>query len=669
MNKFDMRKAVKTINVNGDTDFSHYDTFSSLQIPGKIRKKIILGEKFDYGEKAKEKKNYVLYVAGQGQEKTEIEEMEQRAGKLKKQEKIVEEKEIIDNYQYHETKDIRKFHKKDSQTRHQRLCSPFEITKLRKYTSYTTEPGEAGYKIIKKTDLVNKSDYSKDNLKYNKYNPLTQNIPNIKDENINPNVYETYKPSTSYNVSTATHTIPTTHKNTAFSSKNSLTNDSKRKEKVNGHKNISHITMNYKKPDEIYSPQQVINYNFQEQTINDHPSFSNVSLESLKIESQSKPEKSPFDGPKYQYKAKNRPKVVKVHRTRSVQRTRHISTSKKGYIPFGGHGTRVGQGPLGGQTSIPIPNSVTNQEETISTQRCEKKTTITNITQTTNTNTSKSNITSLNDIKQRRVYGNNSSSSLSKITKFNNNSKFPGKGTQVGSSSLSEIGLSTDLTGMSSSQYSNYEHTINQTEVNEESHFSREEQKESEKCNEETFCVQGKEEKKEKCNEETFCVQGKEDTKEKCNEETFCVQGKEDTKEKCNEEIFCVQGKEESEEKCNEETFSFKGDEEIKEKCNEETFCFKGKEDIKEKCNEESICYKGEEKINVKCSVEHLCSKDEKKVNERCKKESICICYKGKKVIMEKCNIERLCYRGDQNILYREMFCPVHGWKLVKISN
>ena len=240
MNKIGMNKTVKTINIYdssiGEGDNSQYGTYSSLKTPGKIRKRIILGQKFDYGEKAKEKQNYVYFVAGQGQEKTEIEEMEQIRGKPKKEERIVEEKEIIDNYQYHETKDIRKKHQKDSQTHHQRLCSPFEITKLRKYTSYTREPGEAGYKIIKKTDLVNKNDYSKDNLKYNKHNPLNQNVPNIKDENINPNVYETYKPPTNYNVSIATHTIPTTHENTTFSSKNSLNNDSKRKEKVNGHK-------------------------------------------------------------------------------------------------------------------------------------------------------------------------------------------------------------------------------------------------------------------------------------------------------------------------------------------------------------------------------------------------------------------------------------------------
>ena len=148
---------IKTIyeTANKEPRFTHHCSNSTMRSSGRIRRRIILGEKFDYGEKAKEKENYVLYVAGQGQEKKEIEEMEQFAGKPKKQEKIVEEKEIIDNYQYHETKDIKKKHKKNTETHHQRLCSPFERTKIRKYSSYTTEPIQNGYKVIKTIDLVN----------------------------------------------------------------------------------------------------------------------------------------------------------------------------------------------------------------------------------------------------------------------------------------------------------------------------------------------------------------------------------------------------------------------------------------------------------------------------------------------------------------------------------
>ena len=111
-----MTKTVKTKTTyeskQGEAGKSHYVMRNSLRGSGKIRKRIILGEKFDYGKKEKEKENYVLFIAGQGQEKKEIEEMEQITGQMKKNEKIVEEKEIIDNYQYHETKDIKKKKKK-----------------------------------------------------------------------------------------------------------------------------------------------------------------------------------------------------------------------------------------------------------------------------------------------------------------------------------------------------------------------------------------------------------------------------------------------------------------------------------------------------------------------------------------------------------------------------
>ena len=99
-----MSKTVKPKNIyqpyKGEREGAHFGTRGSLRSSGRIRKRIILGEKFDYGEKTKEKQNYVLYESGQGQEKKEIEEMEQIYGVPKKHEKIVEEKEIIDNYHY-----------------------------------------------------------------------------------------------------------------------------------------------------------------------------------------------------------------------------------------------------------------------------------------------------------------------------------------------------------------------------------------------------------------------------------------------------------------------------------------------------------------------------------------------------------------------------------------
>ena len=88
-----MKKTVKTIyDSAAEPGGSHYVNRGSLRGSGKIRKRIILGEKFDYGEKAKEKKNYVLYVSGQGQEKKEIEEMEEITGRTKKMKKLSKKK-------------------------------------------------------------------------------------------------------------------------------------------------------------------------------------------------------------------------------------------------------------------------------------------------------------------------------------------------------------------------------------------------------------------------------------------------------------------------------------------------------------------------------------------------------------------------------------------------
>ena len=374
-----------------------------------------------------------------------------------------------------------------------------------------------------------------------------------------------------------------------------------------------------------------------------------MPIQRIKFGSLSKNEKKTLnEGPKYQYKAKDKPKLVKSQRTRSVQRIKHITKQRKGYIPFAGHGIRVGQGPLGGQIPRPIPDPVTKQEEEVEvSERHEKKTSITNISKTTQTahtqhnsrHNSKSNIKSLNDIKQGSVQENKSYSHFSSMSNIKNNDsiKFPGKGVKVGSSSLTEIGLTSDLvSGTSYSEYTKYEETVNQTEVNEklkeECHSNNIEKKTNEKCNEETFCYNTEEEKKEKCNQETFCYNAEEEKKEKCNQETFC----------------------------------YNAEEEKKEKCNEESICFKGEEEKKEKCNEQSICFSGEEKDISKCKEEHICHQCDHKENEKCNEESIC--YKGKQVGNVKCNIERLCYRGDLNILYREVLCPVHGRRLVKIS-
>ena len=78
----------------------------SLRGSGKVWKKTVLGKKFEFAEKLKEKKNYIMYRSGMGHEKNVIEEIEQIPKPEK--EKIIEERQIIDNYEYHETKDLKK---------------------------------------------------------------------------------------------------------------------------------------------------------------------------------------------------------------------------------------------------------------------------------------------------------------------------------------------------------------------------------------------------------------------------------------------------------------------------------------------------------------------------------------------------------------------------------
>ena len=135
MNKTKMIKTVKKKSIYDSTSKDHSTPSylkGSAQSSGRVRIRTILGEKFDYGEKIKEKDNYVLYKAGQGQEKKEIEEIEELPMNGGKKERIVEQKQIIDNYQYHETKEIKNKHARNSQTQHKRLCDPFERTMLNK---------------------------------------------------------------------------------------------------------------------------------------------------------------------------------------------------------------------------------------------------------------------------------------------------------------------------------------------------------------------------------------------------------------------------------------------------------------------------------------------------------------------------------------------------------
>ena len=140
----------------------------------KVTRKTVYGEKYDYGEKVKEKRNYLLYVSGTLREKKEIEEIEQ----LPSEPKFLEEKEIIDNYQYHESKNLKNQNpNRLSITQHKRLSSPFEKTTIRA----VTDDG-ASYQYGTKTVTKNQRLYSlpKKNVQYEKYEKFETYQPQKK---------------------------------------------------------------------------------------------------------------------------------------------------------------------------------------------------------------------------------------------------------------------------------------------------------------------------------------------------------------------------------------------------------------------------------------------------------------------------------------------------------
>ena len=136
---------------------------NSMRKSARVTRKTVYGEKYDYGEKVKEKRNYILYVSGTGREKKEIEEIELAPP----QTKILEERQLIDNYQYHESKNIKKQNpNRLSFTHHKRLSGPFETTTYHEVTE--------------------------DGIPIKSYNKITKNI--YKDEPFSSKVrYDSYE--------------------------------------------------------------------------------------------------------------------------------------------------------------------------------------------------------------------------------------------------------------------------------------------------------------------------------------------------------------------------------------------------------------------------------------------------------------------------------------------
>ena len=142
------------------------NSFSLKQ--GHLNNSFSAKQKYSYSGKVSEKNNYVYYVSGVGyvskneENKTDkniiknktikpappktIPKPVSKPNQIKIQQKKVTEvdrKQIVDNYQYHETKDIKKENKK-STVNHQRLCEPFysetNTRNSKKFSSYTEKP-------------------------------------------------------------------------------------------------------------------------------------------------------------------------------------------------------------------------------------------------------------------------------------------------------------------------------------------------------------------------------------------------------------------------------------------------------------------------------------------------------------------------------------------------
>ena len=601
MNKSKMIKTVKKKTVYDtasiDTTNQSYQK-GSIQASGRVRRRTILGEKFDYGEKIKEKDNYVLYIAGQGQEKKEIEEIEELP-QNGKNERIVEQKQIIDNYQYHETKDIKKKHARNSQTKHKRLCDPFERTTVKKYSSYTSEPRKGGYKIIRTTNIVDKNDYTKDYLHTNKnnirthlnsYTARSQHSQNSRRVESNSNMSNSSSTNDSCKISnTSKNSTYVNNRNRRPMSNNGrISNFSQyERKKVNGIEKVENYNINNDKRKQNLMPQNTIKYKYDKDTdtipkSNNNacnripiniPKYSrtnirqNTSLNRLekknviKLDSKIKPEKSLYEGPKYQLIGKDLPKDKPRPQTVSHSRNRSSRTRKqqvkqqvkqyenKGYIPFGGHGTKVGGAPI----HIPRPNNTHRNripkpiEDRYSSIRVERNTSYTeasqrssgNITQNVNNynynystinNNSRSNIRSMRDFQRppssNSVSNNNSNRRINSRKKMQRttktietyDNKFPGKGTRVGSSGINKSELISEMNN-------NIEYV---------------EYKKFEQDKMDILEISGKKNENVKCFEQSLCFQaeqnGMQNSYEKTVEENLCYRGENEGMFK---EIFC----------------------------------------------------------------------------------------------------------------------------------
>lgn len=173
-------------------------TNSSSSNSGNLNNSYSSKQKYSFAEKVKEKNNYIYYVSGVGYvNKNEDNKNSKNVIKVnnpppkpmpKPKERVsikIQQtknlsdmrKELVDNYQYHETKDLKK-EKKESVVTHKRLCEPVYSTiqtNSKKYSSHTEQP-----------KTVNKS-YQRKEYEIIETKKPSQQIINISNINVSTN--------------------------------------------------------------------------------------------------------------------------------------------------------------------------------------------------------------------------------------------------------------------------------------------------------------------------------------------------------------------------------------------------------------------------------------------------------------------------------------------------
>ena len=336
----------------------------------RVWKKTILGEKFEFAEKLKEKKNYILYVSGMGHEKKQIEEIEETKKVELPKEKVVEVRQIIDNYGYHETKNVKtKNPKRLSITHHERLSTPFERTTLKKFSSYTTDPKARGYV----STSVQKTRYDTEptvkTTTINQYNSMTSKQQKNKTI-VPPKLYETYKPAKTQ-ITKTTRTIKTENKapNNISQTRNKITNQTqitKTKTEITkygdrrGNQNIQNIQTNKMKIENKYkrpSPADLGINQTKTETHQDGEYIIKVTTTRTQIGKYGKPEERPRGGSVPRFLGPHgphgpMPRISGFERSRieieeERQERRKSFERPHGYMgPHGPHGFMGPHGPM-----------------------------------------------------------------------------------------------------------------------------------------------------------------------------------------------------------------------------------------------------------------------------------------------------------------------------------